>query len=231
LATICFITSAGSARPPVTPRDHAFDVGGVEASERQGAHVGKTDPGRLELGPERENGEHRQLAHPLNHEIEQFEGCGVRPVRVLEREQDRLAPGETFELVEQCRKCAAALLRGAQRQRRVTIARWDRQQRGKERRGGLHPRRVDGEERFHLVQALLGRVVCPEPRRPLQLVDDGTKRAVGVIGRALVAPARVRLGGDALGQRRREAGFADARFARDQHDLPFTLPGEALPLQ
>jgi hypothetical protein len=34
-------------------------------------------------------------------------------MRVLEREQDRLPPGETLELIEQCRERPAALLRGA----------------------------------------------------------------------------------------------------------------------
>jgi hypothetical protein len=52
-----------------------------------------------------------------------------------------------------------------------------------------------------------------------------------MVGRALVTQARVRLAGDALGESCREAGLADAGFARDQHDLPFAPPGEALPLQ
>src|SRR5262249_59417824 len=43
--------------------------------------------------------------------------------------------------------------------------------------------------------------------------------------------ARVRLAGDVLGESRRKAGLADAGFARDQHDLPFALPGEALAFQ
>src|SRR6266480_2877692 len=76
-----------------------------------------------------------------------------------------------------------------------------------------------------------GRIVCLEPGGSLQLGDERTKRAVGVVGRALVTQARVRLAGDALGERRREAGLADPRLARDQHDLPFALPGEALAFQ
>src|SRR5262249_59951633 len=57
------------------------------------------------------------------------------------------------------------------------------------------------------------------------------ERAVGVVGRALITQPRVRLAGDALGERRRKPGFADPRLARDQHDLPFALPGEALAFQ
>src|SRR5260370_41233105 len=41
----------------------------------------------------------------------------------------------------------------------------------------------------------------------------------------------MRLAGDALGESRRKAGLADPRLARDQHDLPFALPGEALASQ
>src|SRR5262249_23073458 len=43
--------------------------------------------------------------------------------------------------------------------------------------------------------------------------------------------ARVRLASDALGESRRKAGLADPRLARDQHNLPFAPPGEALAFQ
>src|SRR5262249_33097876 len=56
-------------------------------------------------------------------------------------------------------------------------------------------------------------------------------RAVGVVRRALVTQARVRLARDALGESRREARLAAPRLPRDQYDLPFALPGEALPFQ
>src|SRR5262245_64466843 len=57
------------------------------------------------------------------------------------------------------------------------------------------------------------------------------ERAVNVVGRALVAQPRVRLTGDALSDSRRQSGFADPRFARDEHGLAFALPGEALAFQ
>src|SRR5262249_44714136 len=70
-----------------------------------------------------------------------------------------------------------------------------------------------------------------EPGGSLQLGDEWTKRTVGVVGRALVTQARVRLARDALGESRREAGLADPRLARDQYDLPFALPGQPLAFQ
>jgi hypothetical protein len=95
----------------------------------------------------------------------------------------------------------------------------------------VNPRCGHGEQRFQLVEALLGRIVCLEPRRSLQLGDERAKRAVGMIGRALVTQARVRSAGDPLGESRRKVGLADARLTRDQHNLSFALPGEALALQ
>jgi hypothetical protein len=171
------------------------------------------------------------LTHPLDRQIEELERSGIRPLRILERKQDWLPGGETLDLIEQCRQRAAALLRRAERQRRIPLAERDRQQRSKKRRYGFDPRCAQGKDRFQLVEALRGRIVCLEPRRPLQLGDERTKRAVGMVGRALITQARVRLAGDALGERRHKAGLADPRLARDQHDLPFALPSEALPLQ
>src|SRR5262249_57055985 len=132
---------------------------------------------------------------------------------VLEREQDRLPAGETLELIEQCRQRAAALLCRAERQRRIALAKRDRQQRSKKRRYGLNPRCLHSEDRFQLVEALRRRIVCLEPRRPLQLGDERAKRAVGIVGRALVTQTRVRLAGDALSESRRKARLADPRLA------------------
>src|SRR4029450_1883153 len=125
----------------------------------------------------------------------------------------------------------AALLRGAERQRRIALAERDRQQRSKKRRHAFNPRCAHGEERFQFVESLLGLIVCLETCRSLQLGDERTKRAVGVVMRTLVAQARMRRAGDALGESRRKTGLADPRLARDQHNLPFALPSEALPLQ
>ena len=52
------------------PRDHAFNVTTVKATERQNANVGKTNPGRLELRSKGEQCKDRQLAHPLDSQIE-----------------------------------------------------------------------------------------------------------------------------------------------------------------
>src|SRR5262249_37760817 len=132
-----FCHFGGQHAAPSHPRDYACNVVAVEAAERQGADVGETSPGRLELRSEGEQCQHRQLAHPLDRQIEELEGGGIRPLRILEREQDRLLAGETLELIEQCRQRSAALLRGAERQRRIPLAERNRQQRSKKRRYSL----------------------------------------------------------------------------------------------
>ena len=57
----------------------------------------------------------------------------------------------------------------------------------------------------------------------------GKKRAVGMLRRAEIAQARVRLAGEAFQQRGREPRFADAGLAGEQHHLAFArlCPGPA----
>src|SRR5262249_10770700 len=52
-----------------------------------------------------------------------------------------------------------------------------------------------------------------------------------MVGRALVAQARVRLAADALSESCRKAGLTDPRLSRDQYNLPFALPREASAFQ
>src|SRR3954468_8578032 len=89
-------------------------------------------------------------------------------------------------------------------------------------------RRAFGEERLQLLKPDQTAVVRLEFGRPLQLLDDGAKGAVGVIGRALIAELTMRLPGRALRHSGCKAGFPDACLARNQHDLPFALPGDLL---
>src|SRR5215510_5238795 len=174
----------------------------LKPTERHRADIGQTAPGRLELWPECEQGKDRQMAQPLDRQIEQLEGGGIRPVGVLEQDHDRSPARESLELIEQRGERPAALLRGADRQRRIAVAGRDRQQRGKKRYHLLPPRWLDPEERLDLVEALLGRIVGLEPCCSLQLRDDWTKRAVTVVGRTLIVQANGTLAGDAFSESR-----------------------------
>ena len=65
------------------------------------------------------------------------------------------------------------------------------------------------------------RVVVRQSGGAFHLADDRIKRAVGVLRRAEIAQARVRLAGEAFQQRRREPRFADAGLAGKEHHLAF----------
>ena len=71
----------------------------------------------------------------------------------------------------------------------------------------------NGEQGFQLVKALLGRIVCLESHRSLQLGNERIERAVGVVRRTLVVQERMRLVGDALFESGHKTGLADARLA------------------
>jgi hypothetical protein len=60
--------------------------------------------------------------------------------------------------------------------------------------GDRRPRR--GDDRFQLVEALLGRVVGLERGGTLHLGDDGMQHAVGMVHRTLEKQARVPLAGE-----------------------------------
>ena len=57
------------------------------------------------------------------------------------------------------------------------------------------------------------------------------KRTAGVVGRTLVAQTRMRLSREALGESCRKMGLTDPWLARNQHNLPLAVPGEASALQ
>jgi hypothetical protein len=65
-----FCHFGGQHTPARHPHDHALDVGAVEATERQGADIGETNPGRPELRSEGEQCQDRELTHPLDSQIE-----------------------------------------------------------------------------------------------------------------------------------------------------------------
>src|SRR5262249_17427293 len=89
--------------------DHGFGSLGVEGAELQRPHVGHRNPTRFVLQPKREQRKDRQLAYTRDSEIEQLERGGIRPVHVLEKQEDRLPPSQIFEPFKQYRKRSATL--------------------------------------------------------------------------------------------------------------------------
>ena len=115
-----------------------------------------------------------------------------------------------------CRRCCGGISAVGQR----PIVR-QRQHLGKER-GVLFGGRGLRQHRIELVELCLRRIVVRQPGGTLHLADDRIKRAVGMLRRAEIAQARVRLVGEAFQQRRRQSRFADAGLAGKENHLAFT---------
>ncbi len=96
-----------------------------------------------------------------------------------------------------------------------------RQQIGEERHILLR-RFGAGQQGLELLQLGRRHVVACEPGGAAELVDNGIKRAVLMIGRAEIAQAEMRLGVEALLQCRGDVRLAEASLARYQYDL--TIP-------
>ena len=112
----------------------------------------------------------------------------------------------------------------AQLERRVAADGRDREQVRKQQGGLAH---VLGRQRQHgleLVELALGRVLPPQPRRPLEQADYRVERGVGVVGRAELAERGVRLAAQVLAQGAHQTGLADAGLAREQDHLALALP-------
>jgi hypothetical protein len=127
--------------------------------------------------------------------------------------EHRPAAGEADHLVEQGLECSGLLrLRGQVDGWIASLGR-DRQQRREQGRDvGDVPGRLR-EHRLQLVKPGLGGIIGDEPRCPLELVHHRVKRAVGVIGRAVVAQADIRFLGQALDQATGQARLADPGLA------------------
>ena len=171
-------------------------------------------PGAAVLRPEGHEQQHRQLAQPLDREVEQLLRARVDPVHVLEEGEDGPPPRKAGELVQQdLERPRLAPLRARVRGR-VALAGGQAQQLGDERHGG---RRVGGrlaEESLQPVEVGRGRVVAADAGRALELLRHRPERAARVVRRALVGERGMRLVGEPLAQRPHEPRLANAGLAR-----------------
>ena len=146
-------------------------------------------------------------------------------MHVLIEHQHRLLRRKSCELVDQRLQGPSLLHLRGQRQRRIAVAGRDPEQGGEQRHDLVRPLARAGEQRLKLGELHLGRGIAIEPRGPLQQADHRVKRAVGVVGRAVLAERRVRLVAEALAQRLDQARLADPGLTREQHDLAVAVPG------
>ena len=177
-------------------------------------------PRRVELGAESYDEQHRKGFNSVHRPTEHFQARGVDPMRIFDDHQHRLLSSQSRELCRQrFQRSLPALLR-VQIERRIASIIRQRQHLGKER-SVLRRGRGLREHRIELVELRLRGVVVRQSGGTFHLADDRIKRAVGVLRRAEIAQARVRLGGEAFQQRGREPRFADTGLAGKEHHLAF----------
>src|ERR1700737_4184621 len=140
---------------------------------------------------------------------------------ILEDLQHRPAPCQRFPLRNQgFQRFLPALLRGQVKRGIPSIVR-QRQHRRNEC-GVLSWGRALRKRRIKLVELRLWGVVTRQSSGMLQLTNDRIKRTVGMLRRAEVAQARMRLGGEAFQKFGCKPRFTDPRLTGQQHDLAST---------
>ena len=155
----------------------------------------------------------------LDHAIQQLEAGRIDPVHVLEDRHDRPAARRRLDQPPQgLERLLLALLRRQIEPRVASIDAGQGEQLG-DQRGVIGRQAIAYDSRTCSLSSFVGGVVVAlEPRGALELADDRMERAVGVMRRAEVAQAEMRLAGNAFEQRRGQARLADAGLAGEQDD-------------
>jgi hypothetical protein len=142
------------------------------------------DPGRRELWPEGEDHQYPQRGHPINEKVEGLTRGGIAPVHVLPHHQHRLTRHQSFELRQLGVKRLLPALLGREIERRIAVARRDRQQVRQQRNDLAEIIGSLGQDCLQLGEPLLGRILAPETGRPFELGNAWIERAVLVVRRA-----------------------------------------------
>ena len=78
--------------------DHGADFALRQPIEGEGGDVRPSDPGRLELRPERHDQQHAKGRDPVHGPTEHFQARGVGPMRILEDHQHRILARQRLHL-------------------------------------------------------------------------------------------------------------------------------------
>ena len=168
--------------------------------EGQPSHVRPSDPGRAEFRPE-SNKYQEPVAHGQVHRPgEQFEAGWIGPMRIFENHQHGIDPRQRLDLrTKRFQRFLTTELR-LDFNRRVASIVGQRQHFGKQRRI-LGRRRALRQQRVKLVRFRLLAVIVSKAGGAQHLADDRIERAVGMLRRAEVTQAYVRLASKLFQQR------------------------------
>ena len=101
-STISSTISLGETGIAGEPLDQRRAVMAAEPVQRKHRHMRLAAPGVLELGAEGDDEQDGQPRYPIERQVEQLARGRVDPMRVLEDHQNRPAPRQSFELMQQC---------------------------------------------------------------------------------------------------------------------------------
>ena len=94
--------------------DHRVDFALRQAINRERGHMRPSDPGRLELRPERHDQQHAKGPNPVHGPTEHFQARGVSPMRILEDHQHRILLRDSASICAMsassvlCRRCCGS---------------------------------------------------------------------------------------------------------------------------
>ena len=140
-------------------------------------------PARRKLRPVGEHDQQRNVPDPVDQEVDDVEGGRIGPMDVLEQHHRRLPPGDGRRRVDESAQRLVLEFPRRHRDRPVALLARDREHRGDEPDVIARPAVFADDQRFELVELLLGRVVAREPQGALEIVDD---RVSGAISSAMV---------------------------------------------
>ena len=177
-----------------------MDVAPRQPIEGQRSHVRPSDPGRAEFRPE-SNKYQEPVAHgQVNRPGEQFEAGWIGPMRIFENHQHGIDPRQRLDVrTKSFQRFLTTELR-LNFNRRVASIVGQRQHFGKQRRI-LGRRRALRQQRVKLVRFRLRAVIVSKASGAQHLADHRIERAVGMLRRAEVPQAHVRLASKLFQQR------------------------------
>ena len=180
--------------------DQEIDVARRQPMEGQLSHVRPSNPGRAEFRPE-SNQYQEPVAHGQVHRPgEQFEAGWIGPMRIFENHQHGIDPRQRLDLrTKRFQRFLTTELR-LNFNRRVASIVGQRQHFGKQRRI-LGRRRALRQQRVKLVRFHLRAVIVSKASGAQHLADHRIERAVGMLRRAEVTQAYVRLASKLFQQR------------------------------
>src|SRR6185295_19939063 len=82
--------------------DYGADFSLCQPIEGEGRHVWPSDPGRLELKPERHDQHHAKTGYSADDAIKQFKARRVSPMCILENHQNRIVARKGYDLRNEC---------------------------------------------------------------------------------------------------------------------------------